>query len=242
MRFISSMQVPFLFAPALDTAEREVILDEDQSRHAVQVLRLRQGDPVGLTDGKGCSAQARIQAHDKRACTVQVEAMTRIPPPAKQIRIAISLLKHPGRFEWFLEKATEIGVSAIIPLQCERTARDHFRYNRMQQVIVSALLQSQQAWMPVLTAPVAFEMLGEQLMENENRLIAHCMAGPRQPLPLVGKAEAATVLMLIGPEGDFTPGELEQAVRWGCKPVYIGESRLRTETAGIVAAAVLRIV
>jgi 16S rRNA (uracil1498-N3)-methyltransferase len=152
-------------------------------------------------------------------------------------------LKNSSRYEWFLEKATELGVAAIIPLLCSRTEKQHLREDRLQGILVSAMLQSQQCWLPEMQPPVQLGKFDWNNFTGYDCFAAHCM-------PDNSKAELATLLseagnrrlILIGPEGDFTAAEVEQALKAGCKPVSLGSTRLRTETAGMVASALARLV
>jgi 16S rRNA (uracil1498-N3)-methyltransferase len=158
------------------------------------------------------------------------------------VTVAISLLKNASRFEWFLEKATEIGVSGIVPLLCERTEKEHARIDRLRSILVSAMLQSQQAWLPELSEPMGFsELVGRPA--SGGRYIAHCLEAPLSTDSLADWRKTADgvppQLILIGPEGDFSPKEVEAALKEGFLPVTLGENRLRTETAGVVAATLL---
>lgn len=138
----------------------------------------------------------------------------------------------------FLEKATEIGVSEIIPLVCTRTEKEKFRTDRLQGIITSALLQSQQSWMPLLHEPAAFnQVLASRT--DAHKFIAHCL--PQEKTELASVAGNQSSIILIGPEGDFTPEEIEAAIANGYRPVALGNTRLRTETAGMVAATIMRI-
>ncbi|WEK37567.1 MAG: RsmE family RNA methyltransferase [Candidatus Pseudobacter hemicellulosilyticus] len=215
-------------------------LPEEASRHIVQVLRMKTGERIRLADGRGQLLVAAITDDHKKKCTVQVLEAASVTPPARRISIGISLLKNNSRLEWFLEKATEIGVTEIIPLLCERTERQHFRHDRMNSILISAMLQSQQAWLPVLHEPVAFPQLFrlEDIGKIPQRLIAHCEPAEKQSLTAIPGSD--TRLLLIGPEGDFTPEEIALALEHGFVPVSLGETRLRTETAGVVAAALLK--
>jgi 16S rRNA (uracil1498-N3)-methyltransferase len=191
---------------------------------------------VLLTDGNGTKAEAVITDDNRKRCTVQVTAVTTEPERTTHAGIAISLLKNTTRFEWFLEKATEMGVAEIVPLLCERTERTAFRHDRMQTILISAMLQSQQCRLPVLHEPLKYDQL-LQAMPFDNRFIAHCL--PQQKQSLYGhlKKLQGSSLILIGPEGDFTPAEIEKALQQNIVPVTLGATRLRTETAGLVAAA-----
>jgi 16S rRNA (uracil1498-N3)-methyltransferase len=192
-----------------------------------------------LTDGKGAQLTCVIIEPHAKKCKVQIASVLHHPPPTKQVSIAISLVKNANRFEWFLEKATEIGVTEIIPLLCERTERQHFRYERMKGIVVSAMLQSQQCWMPVLHDPKKIADLQNWKLAEGDRMIAHCEDSEKYFLNHHPISKSSNYQILIGPEGDFTSAEIEQALRLGYAPVSLGTTRLRTETAGVVAATLL---
>lgn len=230
----TAMALPYFFAE--DVSADIIQLAEDTSKHVVQVLRMQVGDGLLLTDGKGTKATCNItDAHRKRA-TVQVTERIIEAAPERKVVIAVSLLKNSSRFEWFLEKATELGVQEIIPLLCTRTESEKFRPDRMQQILISAMLQSQQFWLPHLHPPTK---LADVLhLPIEQKLIAHCEPDHKEQLSSVNNYPSST-LMLIGPEGDFTPDEIKAALEAGCRPVALGNTRLRTETAALVAATLL---
>lgn len=233
------MNLPFFYIQDYTGAQAAVTLNEDTSRHVVQVLRMKTGEALNLTDGKGNLLMCVITDENKKRCTVSIKSKIENQKPDRSVTIAISLLKNTNRFEWFLEKATEIGVSRIIPLLCERTEKEKFRMDRLQGICISAMLQSQQTWLPELHEPVKFENPGNWKPENGVSFIAHCMDGSKQGLVHQQISTAAERLICIGPEGDFTPGEIEQALQQQFIPVSLGETRLRTETAGVVAATLL---
>jgi 16S rRNA (uracil1498-N3)-methyltransferase len=223
-----------------DNTAIELTLDEDNSRHIVQVLRMQPGEALQLTDGKGALLTAVIVEDHKKKCRVRLQSSIFQPPPKRNVVVAISFLKNASRFEWFLEKATEIGVSSIIPLLCERTEKQHARTDRLRNILVSAMLQSQQCWLPDLPDPMSFT----ELLSNppaEARFIAHCLEEPQPTISLADWRQYASKsqLILIGPEGDFSPIEIESALKEGFLPVTLGDNRLRTETAGVVAATLL---
>jgi 16S rRNA (uracil1498-N3)-methyltransferase len=228
------MALPFFYTPQLHAGP--VVLDEATSKHIAGVLRMKAGETIRLTDGNGTNAEAVIADDNRKRCTVHVAAVITERERATHVSIAISLLKNVARFEWFLEKATEIGVAEVVPLLCERTERTAFRHDRMQTILISAMLQSQQCRLPVLHQPVKFDKL-LQTAQQENRFIAHCLPQQKQSLYELLKNNKGSSLMLIGPEGDFTTGEIEQALQQHFLPVTLGDTRLRTETAGMVAAA-----
>ncbi len=239
------MSLPFFYIPDHPRELKEFILDEDNSRHIVQVLRMKKGESLLLTDGKGQVLRVSILDDHKKKCRVGVLSAEQRPGPFKKVSIAVSLLKNTSRFEWLLEKATEIGVTGIVPLLCERTEKTHFRQDRLQSILISAMLQSQQAWLPVISEPILFKDLMREksfaAAGEAKKYIAHCLDEKRLSLGEVvrkGGGEGHS-LILIGPEGDFSKGEIEEALLQGYVPVTLGENRLRTETAGLVAATLL---
>jgi len=217
------------------------VLEEDTSKHIVQVLRMKAGEQLNLTDGKGNLLTCSITDGHKKHCVVNVEGTRHKSQVTRKVSVAISLLKNANRFEWFLEKATEIGVNEIIPLICERTEKEKFRYERMQGICISAMLQSQQVWLPLLHEPVEFNDAVVQF-KAEKKFIGHCDETQKEFLRKIlpsGEDLRGASLILIGPEGDFTKEEIELAVQNGFMPVSLGETRLRTETAGVAAAVLL---
>ncbi len=234
------MQLPFFYSDALSTGERQLILNEENSRHIVQVLRMQAGELLRLTDGLGKVCTARIMDPHKKKCSVEITATSITDPKWKRVSIAISPLKNNSRFEWFLEKATEIGVTEIIPILCTRTEKQHFRYDRMRGILISAMLQSQQAWLPALHEPRKFtDYINSQKDKEGRKLIAHCISGNKSLLK--AQSDLGDVSILIGPEGDFTPDEIEIALQNDFTAVSLGNTRLRTETAGLAAAILLSI-
>lgn len=232
------MSLPFFYTPFLSPTDTRISLDEDTSRHVIQVLRMKTGELLHLTDGRGQRITAAIAEAHKKQCIVTVTDMQFFPRSEKNTTLAVSLLKQADRFEWLLEKATEIGVRNIIPLLCKRTEREKFRYERAHGICISAMLQSQQCWLPELSEPVAFgDFL--QSCQASKKLIAHCEADAgKRPLSQCGPfGEAA---LLIGPEGDFTPEEIAAAQQTGWIPVSLGSTRLRTETAALLGAVLLQ--
>lgn len=235
----AGMTLPFFFIHDVDASPSLITLNEETSKHIVQVLRMQAGEQLNLTDGKGNLLTAQITEAHKKNCVVKVTATSYKPQAARKTTIAISLVKNASRFEWFLEKATELGVNEILPLICERTERQHFRYERMKGILVSAMLQSQQVWLPELKEPIRFEDLMIQKFEDSIQLIAHCVDTDKQQLSNFQIEQSLNTIILIGPEGDFTAGEIELALQHHYMPVALGETRLRTETAGVAAAVLL---
>lgn len=232
------MTIPFFYISSYDGTQKQIVLEEETSKHIVQVLRMKVGEQLNLTDGKGTLLNCEIITENKRHCEVEVLSSVLYPFLSKKITIAISLLKNANRFEWFLEKATEIGVTEIIPIICERTEKEKFRYDRMQGICISAMLQSQQCWLPELQQPVGFIKFVQQSTGSQ-KFIAHCDVGTKQNLHSHIRTSAPSCIC-IGPEGDFTEKEIEMALQNNFIPVSLGDTRLRTETAGVVASILLK--
>jgi len=238
------MALPFFYHPQLTETANWFQLDEATSKHVVQVLRMKEGEHLKLTNGRGLLTLTEINNAGKKTCTVNIiENQLTAHLANRKTGIAISPVKNSSRFEWFLEKATELGVTDIFPLLCSRTEREHFRYDRMNAICISAMLQSQQSWLPVLHQPVRFNNLIVKTVENSNlyqhRWIAHCTEDDKQQLASRITPAMKDSLILIGPEGDFTNEEISLALQNNYTPVKLGDTRLRTETAGMVAATLL---
>lgn len=238
------MNLPLFYIADVAAAQKELELDEDTSKHVVNVLRMKKGEQLQLTDGKGLLLLTSIIDDHKKRCRVTIQQEQFIARTGRKTSIAISLLKNTNRFEWFLEKATELGITEIVPLLCDRTEKQHFRYDRMHNILVSAMLQSQQVWLPVLHQPVGFGQLlkQEDIIGTTQKFIAHCIPGSKESLAALVNASLPSQIVLIGPEGDFTPEEVAFATEHFFIPVTLGDTRLRTETAGMVAAVLLRAV
>ncbi|MDB5230548.1 MAG: ribosomal small subunit methyltransferase [Chitinophagaceae bacterium] len=231
------MDIPFFYEPSLIESSSLISLNEETSKHCIQVLRMKKGEMICLTNGKGLTADAILQSDHKKHATVSVQNIQTVQPEERKIFIGISILKNNARFEWFLEKATEIGVTEIIPIIAKRTERTHFRFERMQGILIAAMLQSKQSWLPVLHEATEFEAV-VKLNLQARKLLCHCAETCRKELAEMRFENE--VQILIGPEGDFAPGEIELALSHDYLPVALGKTRLRTETAGIVAVALVR--
>jgi 16S rRNA (uracil1498-N3)-methyltransferase len=209
-------------------------LSEEESRHCQKVLRLREDDVIHLTDGTGTLFEARIA--DIRSRRVTAEVTGKQEEYGKRpyyLHLAVAPTKNIDRFEWFLEKATEIGVDEITPLLCDHSERKKVRHDRLYKVITSAVKQSLKAYHPALNEMVSFNKF---LLEKHHGqlLIAHLVG--HDPVRLYQSYQKGNdVTILIGPEGDFSPQEIESALNCGFNCVSLGESRLRTETAAVVA-------
>lgn len=214
--------------------------DEEESRHLHTVLRHKPGDLIRLTDGQGFFYDAELSEVGKKQVVALVKERE---PEAASLRsalhVAIAPTKHIDRFEWFLEKATEIGVATVTPLLCARSERRQIRHDRLEKILVSAMKQSLRATLPRLMPLTPFEHLVTAATESR-RCLAWVDEQPRPHLSeLVLPGE--DLLVLIGPEGDFSHGEIQRALQHEFQPVQLGPARLRTETAGLYAVATVAI-
>ena len=238
------MSLPYFFVEKLTPEAQNLTLNEEQSKHIIQVLRMQKEEEILLTDGKGTKAHSVITDDHRKRCEVKIVSVEKQEELTPKVSIAISLIKNASRFEWFLEKATEIGVNEIIPIICARTEKEKFRVDRLQNILISAMLQSQQCWLPVLREPTPFENLVNE-SRQEQKFIAHCISQQKKQLSSLIQNLTFDIqnnfLMLVGPEGDFTENEIQFALSKNYLPVALGDTRLRTETAGIAALVLLKL-
>lgn len=213
------------------------ILCEEESRHALKSLRLALGDEILIGDGKGKRYTGAIKVIGKKELIVDVLSVENFEIPLPQLTIAIAPTKNPSRFEWFLEKATELGVYQIIPIETKRTERPRFKHDRAERIIHAATKQSMRAFIPILEHITPISRVLE--MNHSIKLIAHCDENTKRVhiADFSRDNSARDILILIGPEGDFTSEEIQNAKENGFQPVILGQNRLRTETAGVFAAA-----
>lgn len=214
-------------------------LDEDESRHLAKVLRLREGDRIDLVDGDGNLYRAVIELTDQRSTRARiVETIQNHLGRNYHIHIAIAPTKSSERFEWFLEKSTELGVDEITPVLCERSERSKIRIDRAERILQAAMKQSGRARLPKLND---MKPLDELVLQSKAdvRFIAHCGTGPEH-YPSTGKYKGSSWLVLIGPEGDFSQDEVRRAIERDFHEISLGEAVYRTETAGIVACQTIR--
>ena len=236
------MPLPFFYTDEIKTTVTQFVLNEETSKHVVQVLRMQLSEPLLLTDGKGNLFNAEITDDNRKKCAVKILSVSAQQPSTKKNIVAISLVKNSTRFEWFIEKATEMGISEIVPLLCSRTEKQYFRRDRMKSILISAMLQSQQSWLPQLHEPVKFNEYLDHVKERTDlqKFIAHCQEeNSKKQLANSILTNSIARLILIGPEGDFTKEEIAEALQNNFLPVSLGNTRLRTETAGVMAVALL---
>ncbi len=215
-------------------------LSEEESKHCVRVLRLREGDTLHLTDGRGSLYHCRIVEAHQHHCTVEVvKTISEYGRLGYSLTMAVAPTKNIDRYEWFLEKATEVGVSCIIPIECDHSERRSIKHDRAMRVVTSAVKQSIKAYHPTLDNLTSVRDVITMPFEGQ-KFIAHCdpTFEKRDYLPSIIK-KSEKILILIGPEGDFSPEEINFALENGFQPISLGEQRLRTETAAVAATVMV---
>jgi len=222
------------YTPDIDPTVKQYFLSEEESKHCTRVLRLEKGDELQLIDGKGGLYHATIlDAHPKRTLLNIASVTTGFNKRNHYLHIAIAPTKNIERTEWFLEKATEIGIDEISFIICQRSERKDVKVDRLNKIVTSAVKQSIKAYHPILNEAVSYPSLLTKPFSGQ-KFIAHCEKSEKTSLRNE-LAPGGNYLILIGPEGDFTPTEIEDALHNDFKAITLGDSRLRTETAALEA-------
>ena len=223
----------------LENPKKEIRLTDEESKHAIKVLRKKEGDMLNFTDGKGNLYIGEVTIADSKRTSVRIVKSEQKPKQHNYyLHIAIAPTKNMYRFEWFLEKSTEIGIDEITPIICRRSERKVLKTERCNRILLSAMKQSLKLHLPKLNEVVTLKTFLKQDFEGK-KYMAHCEKNEKAALK---DAEIkGNTIILIGPEGDFSPSEIEMALQNQFKAVSLGTSRLRTETAGIVAAHTIKI-
>ncbi len=217
-----------------DISEETYTLDEIESKHCIKVLRLNINDNIELINGNGTFYEAKIIEANPKKCKVEItKTIKEFGKRNHYIHIAIAPTKNIDRFEWFLEKATEIGIDEITPILCEHSERKMIKPERLEKIIISAIKQSIKAYKPKLNDLTNYSDFVIQSSDYE-KYIAHCEEN-KKTLLKNSYCKGQNVIILIGPEGDFSPSEISLAKQNNFQEISLGESRLRTETAGVVA-------
>ncbi len=232
-------------------------LPGEESKHIVRVMRMREGDELMLVDGRGTLCRASIVAADPHSCEVRVtERREQWQPHPFRLHVAMAPTRNMARMEWFAEKATEVGIDVVSPVLCDHSERVHVNEERLNKIVVSAMKQSQRAYKPLV---MPFSPLDQLIIDSDHafddyaaflagdlarkeasasrplqKFICYCNGDDRMPLQQVYH-KGSDVVILIGPEGDFSDSELQLARRYGFQPVTLGDTRLRTETAALAA-------
>ncbi|MDR1810530.1 MAG: 16S rRNA (uracil(1498)-N(3))-methyltransferase [Prevotella sp.] len=215
-------------------------LPEGEAAHCLRVLRKKEGDNIFITDGRGHFFDATLVLAASKRCFVEINRTIDAPKQWPfRVEIAFAPTKNSDRIEWFAEKATEIGIDCFSPLLCQHSERKEIKPERIEKILVAAMKQSQKAWLPEFREMQPFSAFVKQPFDGQ-MFIAHCEKGQKQLLKNAC-AKGGNVLVLIGPEGDFSPQEIEEALANGFIPASLGDSRLRTETAALVACHTIHV-
>jgi 16S rRNA (uracil1498-N3)-methyltransferase len=221
------------YNPNIDETTENFTFDKVESKHIIKVLRKKDTDILHVTNGAGCLFETEITLASDSKCTVKIISFQKKPKSKYHLHLAVAPTKMNDRYEWFLEKATEIGVHEITPIICERSERKVINNERFDKIILAAMKQSNELYLPKLNEAVTFK----DFLKTKNeglQLIAHCEETDKKTLKSVLKHNE-NITMLIGPEGDFSEKEIAMAIENGLVPVSLGNTRLRTETAAIAA-------
>ena len=229
-----------LFYSPIDDSDT-IEIDETEAHHIYHVLRMKVGDFVSLTNGNGIIVKARLTSVNKNGVVAEIEERNQEQKRAASLHIAIAPTKNLDRIEWFLEKATEIGIEEITPIICQRSERRDLKAERLTKIIIAASKQSQQSYFPILHSPIKFVDFMNQTSFPLNFAIAHC-DDTNDKKEIKEFIQAKDTCILIGPEGDFTNDEVKMAIEKGATPLSLGKNRLRTETAGIIVCSAFSVI
>lgn len=216
------------FYPTISNQTKTALLSEEESKHCIRVLRLRNGNLLTLINGRGDSFEAKIISDNPKKCEVEILNHTHHAQALRPIHIAMAPTKNMDRMEWFMEKATELGLTKLSLLKCQFSERKIINTERLQKIAIAAMKQSQRYYLPIIEEQVSF---GEFIHANPAGSIAHCYDHPKSEQ----KESILSGPILIGPEGDFSPDEVASAERAGYRSIRLGDYRLRTETAALSA-------
>ncbi|WP_025125618.1 16S rRNA (uracil(1498)-N(3))-methyltransferase [Myroides odoratimimus] len=221
------------YSPEIEKGQTSFTFDKDESKHIIKVLRRKMGDLLYVTNGKGTLFTTKITLNsDKKCVTEIIDSEDQAPTPFR-LHLAVAPTKMNERYEWFLEKATEIGIHEITPIICDHSERKIVKTERFEKIIQSAMKQSLQYYLPILNEPISLKDFLNQDHQGE-KYIAHCEE--TEKVLLKDSIDIhKNYLLLVGPEGDFSTNEINLALAKGYRPVSLGHTRLRTETAALVA-------
>lgn len=229
----SYFNMQLFYNPSINETSTSFIFDKEESKHIVKVLRKKDGDILFVTNGLGYLFKTAVTLASDSKCTVTILSFEKISPSAHPVHIAVAPTKMNDRFEWFLEKATEIGIQEITPIICDRSERKIINKERFEKIILTAMKQCNQLYLPKINDAISYKDFFKQQYEGV-LLIAHCEETEKKSLKSILQPNQKTTI-LIGPEGDFSEKEIDLAIANNYIPVTLGNTRLRTETAAVVA-------
>ncbi len=221
------------YNPSINETTETFTFNREESKHIIKVLRKKDGDKLFVTNGLGYLFTTEIIFSSDSKCSVQILSFEKRPTSKFQLHLAVAPTKMNDRYEWFLEKATEIGIQEITPIICDRSERRVINSDRFEKIIQTAMKQSKGLYLPKLNPTISFKEFIHQ-KNTDLKCIAHCEAIDKKTLKSVLQTNK-NITVLIGPEGDFSEKEIALALEEKCIPVSLGTTRLRTETAAVVA-------
>jgi len=234
------MSEQLFYNPQLNNETRQIAFSGEAGKDVAKVLRKKKGDLIMVTNGTGWLFEATLETASPASCEATITNSQKFIQPMHWLHLAVAPTKNSDRFEWFLEKATEIGVNEITPVICERSERKTVKAERLIRIMESAMKQSKRVYLPKLNPAIRLS----EFLDQEHpglRFIAHCHE--EEKLELKRRvAPDKDITILIGPEGDFSDAEVDLAYEKGFYPVSLGEARLRTETAAVVACATVNLI
>lgn len=223
------------YAPEISVDSLDYVLTEEESKHCIRVLRMKQGDEITLLNGRGLASVAVISEDHPKRCKLEITSFIQHERSEKELHIAIAPTKNMDRMEWFLEKATEIGLSKLTFLKCDHNERGQMKLDRLEKIAISAMKQSKRYFLPEL---VEFIPFADFVKNHPNGYIGHCYESQKKPLTELTNRQ----VFLIGPEGDFSEVEVKLALEQGYQAVSLSDFRLRTETAALMAVMKLSLI
>jgi len=229
----------FFYASEINTKTDFFSFGKEESKHIVRVLRKKENDKINLINGKGFLFECKIVSASEKKCVIQHVAYQFFEPLNYWLHLAVAPTKNNDRYEWFLEKATEIGIHQITPIICDHSERKAIKTERLERIVRSATKQSLQYYLPKINPPQCFSDLINEKADGQ-LYIAHCQDFEKKPLGRILTSKGK-ITILIGPEGDFSTKEIETAISVGYKSVSLGNNRLRTETATLYATSLVAI-
>lgn len=230
------------YHPEIDEQTTSFSFDKEESQHIVKVLRKKQDDLLYVTNGKGWLFEAKITLASPKQCEASILKYEYKMPRPYYLHLVVAPTKMNERYEWFLEKAVEIGVDEITPIICQNSERGTIKTERFEKIILSAMKQSLQCHLPKLNAAVSsFDFFKKIDEDNSKKFIAHCQEGTKDYFANKLVPFPEKILVLIGPEGDFSSEEIVKSLQKRFQPISLGDNRLRTETAAVLASALVAI-
>jgi 16S rRNA (uracil1498-N3)-methyltransferase len=230
----------YFYCPPEKISRQSILIDNEEFAHLVHVMRKKVGDVIRVVDGRGNAYEVRLDEIKKRVAVGSIQAFFRnYHEPAINVTLAVGVLKNPSKFDFLVEKVTELGAREIVPLSTARTIPSHAKIERWQKLVLAAMKQCGRSYLPPVRELISLDKFLAARKRMDLKLIAHEKADDSPPVRMLLTPVVHSIVILIGPEGGFSDDEVAQCFEAGYKPLYLGERRLRTETAAIVATTIM---